>query len=273
MRIPHKPRRSTRPRKNDRGNCVASIPEVKVVVGKNAYGREVLADAHFLLRRRCYQYLRWRDGVKLKEFYLGESEKSYHTAHLAGAGGSPRPLCGEKTMRPTIKSEFQFPSKAGFCVNTEVVAQIGEFRKTPLCFLMSWNPARIEEIFGSNELAGSNEKRASAGAVRLATETAHCYRPAIAATGNRGQILRAVLSMLAIKGPYPVRSSRTGKKLAPHAPARIAGASRSVSGRMGRGGRGLGLGRLGILIPKGNKVASNCKKPQEHRSRCKSSAL
>ena len=97
--MPHTKSRSTRSKKNDRKNCVVLAPAIRVVIGKNSYGQETFAEAHLLTRRGCYNYLRWRDGNGIKEFYLGKLKNratQRSSPAPAAAGEIRKKLCGTK---------------------------------------------------------------------------------------------------------------------------------------------------------------------------------
>jgi hypothetical protein len=56
-------------------------------------------------------------------------------------------------MNPTIKGEFHFPSKHGFYLNASIIARFEAVRKHPLWFLMAFDPACVERIFGKGDEA------------------------------------------------------------------------------------------------------------------------
>lgn len=83
MRLPHKLRRSSRSvSRPDRARGVQEKPDI-YVRRKNEFGGGSYAEAHLMIRRGCYQYLRWREGGKVKEFYLGKVKE--RTTHAAAA--------------------------------------------------------------------------------------------------------------------------------------------------------------------------------------------
>lgn len=85
---------------------MAIVPAIRVVIGKGEYGRESLAEAHFAIRRGCYNYLRWRDGSIVKELYLGRVRQRATQGSSpapAAAIGIRRKLCGKKKPFKTFK--------------------------------------------------------------------------------------------------------------------------------------------------------------------------
>jgi hypothetical protein len=73
------------------------IPEIYVRTrGERDSIYTVYAKAHIRIRRGCYRFLVWREGDKIREFYLGRLGKSAPTSgtelgHLvAGAGEACR---------------------------------------------------------------------------------------------------------------------------------------------------------------------------------------
>lgn len=77
--LPYKRTRSTLPAKRPRKPPIGErrvLPEIYVrVQGKTLYPRELYAKAHIRVRRGCYRFLVWRDGNKIREFYLGRLAK------------------------------------------------------------------------------------------------------------------------------------------------------------------------------------------------------
>jgi hypothetical protein len=110
-KLPHKPLRSQRSEKTDRGKRVVENPMIKVVVGKNEYGYDRLSDAHLLIRGGCYQYLRWRDGRKIREFYLGKVK-----------------------IRATHRSSCSSPAPAGRCVVRKAKFKVSKYLFCPALF-------------------------------------------------------------------------------------------------------------------------------------------
>src|SRR5712691_11710275 len=72
--VPHNDRRSRKRSKRPQIPRVVEPPKIRVLIaGEAGYGGR-WADAHLVIRRGCYRYMRWRVGRKVQEFYLGKLE-------------------------------------------------------------------------------------------------------------------------------------------------------------------------------------------------------
>ncbi len=97
--VPHNDRRSRESEKRPVPKCVVKQPKIRVLIaGEAGYGGR-WADAHLVIRRGCYRYMRWRVGRKVQEFYLGKLEN--HTTQKDRAARRYRPapaarVCGTK---------------------------------------------------------------------------------------------------------------------------------------------------------------------------------
>lgn len=75
-------------------------PEIAVKVSGKGWGGFHWAEAKIRIRRGCYRYLVWRDGLFKREFYLGKVknltlQKSRGAGdRAAGAGGTSGDLVG-----------------------------------------------------------------------------------------------------------------------------------------------------------------------------------
>lgn len=81
--LPYTRKRSSRPVKQPQKRPIVerrAIPEIFVQVRDNHYNhRSSMAKAHIRVRRGCYRFLVWRDGDKVKEFYLGRLRQAAPT--------------------------------------------------------------------------------------------------------------------------------------------------------------------------------------------------
>jgi hypothetical protein len=95
MTLPHKPRRSrkaprmsTRRSGRDLKNGEVSPPRIFVEVLSNNWGDHRHAPAKIRVRRGCYRYLVWRDGLLKREFYLGKIKNLAPQIPRAAAPGA-----------------------------------------------------------------------------------------------------------------------------------------------------------------------------------------
>lgn len=110
--LPHKGPRSRAGRKRSTGRSAVpdrkrgayhpdrnlELPKIAVSVPGNAWGGNRWAAAKIVLKRRCYRYLVWRDGVRKREFYLGKikilAPREIRTAPAAADVAGTRALPG-----------------------------------------------------------------------------------------------------------------------------------------------------------------------------------
>ena len=75
MSLPYTRKRSSRAAKRPRKRPLEPrrVPDIFVRVEKPFGNMELggFAKAHIRIRRGCYRFLVWRDGGKIREFYLG----------------------------------------------------------------------------------------------------------------------------------------------------------------------------------------------------------
>lgn len=91
--LPHKgPRSRSRPKRSTGRSarypktCQVQAPKIFVEVSSNMWGGVRKAEAKIRVRRGCYRYLCWRDGLFKREFYLGKVK--ILTTHLS-RGAAP----------------------------------------------------------------------------------------------------------------------------------------------------------------------------------------
>jgi hypothetical protein len=76
--LPYKPSKGRARGKTAAQKAIAArrveMPDLFVAVGKGAFGAAKYVRAHFRVRREKYRYLVWRDGSRIREFYLGKLE-------------------------------------------------------------------------------------------------------------------------------------------------------------------------------------------------------
>lgn len=93
--LPYKRKRSSAPAKRPRNRPIGqrrAIPEIFVRVDcRSLYPREQYAKAHIRVRRGCYRFLVWRDGNKVREFYLGRLRQASPTEGPSSSSPAPRP--------------------------------------------------------------------------------------------------------------------------------------------------------------------------------------
>jgi len=77
--LPHKGRRRRARSKRSTGRsaadpkkCQVQPPKIFVETASNHWGNSIHAEAKIRVRRGCYRYLCWRDGLLKREFYLGK---------------------------------------------------------------------------------------------------------------------------------------------------------------------------------------------------------
>lgn len=83
--LPRKTRKTRRARPKPQSRATPPNIYVEVPGGSYQFGRG-MAHAH-LRNKRGYVYLCWREGDRVRNFYLGKAPRKSPTADLAGAGG------------------------------------------------------------------------------------------------------------------------------------------------------------------------------------------
>ena len=105
MTLPYKKNGRTRGRKpaakTSIGGSRVHVPDIYVATPGHLGWNKDYAKAHIRVRRGCYRFLAWREGEKVREFYLGKVREFSPTpgsSSIAGAGGRTR-SAGSSTRR------------------------------------------------------------------------------------------------------------------------------------------------------------------------------
>lgn len=80
----HSDRKTGRKRPSLARRAIREIPEIFVYVSEEAFGHRYKR-AH-LRNKRGYVYLCWREGVRVRNFYLGKAPRKSPTLEGSGAG-------------------------------------------------------------------------------------------------------------------------------------------------------------------------------------------
>jgi len=95
MSLPYKRKRSSRRAKRPRKPSIvkrrATPPDIYVHFGHDSVWGSGVAKAHIRVRRGCYRFLVWREGNKVREFYLGR---------LRNPSPTPGPSSSRSTRSP-----------------------------------------------------------------------------------------------------------------------------------------------------------------------------
>lgn len=99
--------KSPRARKASRsGRKTREVTPPAIFVRVKSYGNEY-AQARIRVRKGCYQYLVWRDGDKMREFYLGK--RTPHASSPAPSADVDQASSSRSALRGTKLSSGRLP--------------------------------------------------------------------------------------------------------------------------------------------------------------------